>query len=296
MPNINIPLEPQTGGNMNLGLSPQEDIGFDFTISPAQTIPAPVDATLTISGQAADAKATGDRIAEVENEIPELDSTLTAVGEAAEAVAVGNALALKADASDLADVVRTGDIEDVVREDDIEDVLREDDVVDSLNSDDDTKPLSAKQGKALNTSKLSNVATDIKAAIIDMVYPVGSIYTSTVNTSPATFMGGTWESISGRFLFAENGSHAAGSTGGSETVTLTVQQMPSHRHPGYDGASTQKMPVTGGMHYFPTTMSWIGQGETLDLHQVNAMELVGGGQAHDNMPPYLTVYMWKRTA
>jgi hypothetical protein len=66
--------------------------------------------------------------------------------------------------------------------------------------------------------------------IINLVYPVGSIYMSVNNVSPATFIGGTWEQLKDRFLLGAGSSYAAGSTGGAATHTLTTAQMPSHTH------------------------------------------------------------------
>lgn len=66
--------------------------------------------------------------------------------------------------------------------------------------------------------------------LIDSIYPVGSIYMSVNSTNPQTLFGGTWQRIQGRFLFAADSKHAAGSTGGEETHQLTVDEMPSHTH------------------------------------------------------------------
>lgn len=89
-----------------------------------------------------------------------------------------------------------------------------------------------------------------KINIIDMVYPVGSIYMSTSSTSPATLFGGTWVALDeGRVLIGANSSYPAGSTGGEKTHTLTINELPehthnvsinsagTHRHGGYTGNS-----------------------------------------------------------
>jgi len=62
------------------------------------------------------------------------------------------------------------------------------------------------------------------------MFPIGSIYTSTVNTDPGTFIGGTWTPIQGKFLLAQDSTYTAGSTGGEATHTLTVTEMPTHKH------------------------------------------------------------------
>lgn len=68
-------------------------------------------------------------------------------------------------------------------------------------------------------------------SLLDICYPVGSIYQSTKSTNPGTFLGGTWTQLKDRFLLGA-GSKAAGATGGEENHTLTVAEMPSHNHSG----------------------------------------------------------------
>ena len=70
------------------------------------------------------------------------------------------------------------------------------------------------------------------SGLIDMIYPVGAIYMSNKSTNPARLFGGTWEQIQGKFLFAADAGHQAGTTGGAEEVTLTDKQIPSHTHTG----------------------------------------------------------------
>lgn len=66
--------------------------------------------------------------------------------------------------------------------------------------------------------------------LLDIVYPVGSIYQSTKNTSPASIVGGTWSAIQGRFLLGQSSSYAVNSQNGKATVTLTLTQIPAHDH------------------------------------------------------------------
>ena len=73
--------------------------------------------------------------------------------------------------------------------------------------------------------------SDLTTQIIKSVYPIGSIYSSTEDTSPATLFGfGTWDQIKDRFLLAAGDTYAAGNTGGAANHTLTVDEMPSHSH------------------------------------------------------------------
>jgi hypothetical protein len=116
------------------------------------------------------------------------------------------------------------------------------------------------------------------------VYPVGAIYMSVVSTSPATIFGGTWAALGGRMLIGVDGTYTAGSTGGSATHTLSVAEMPLHGHSVIlrdNGIVGQWGHALDGMNGTEGVMQTGG---------------TGGGGAHNNMPPYLAVYMWKRTA
>ena len=146
------------------------------------------------------------------------------------------------------------------------------------------------------------------------VYPVGSIYMSTVSTNPATLFGfGTWEAMpAGRVLLAQGKSswgttYNAGSTGGEATHRLTVGELPSHNHTG----STN---ITGNhSHGVPDTGNYNGSGNGFDSGGNNpgygiktsvdgnhshtvTINNTGSNQAHNNLQPYIAVYIWKRTA
>lgn len=126
---------------------------------------------------------------------------------------------------------------------------------------------------------------DALFASVTNPYPVGSIYMSINNTSPATLFGGTWEQLKDRFLLSAGDTYSAGSTGGEASHQLTVQEMPSHNHlckrvgTSFGSGNTGLVVAT---QLFSSSDSTI--------------QNTGGNQAHNNMPPYLTVYMWKRTA
>ena len=117
-------------------------------------------------------------------------------------------------------------------------------------------------------------------------YPVGSIYLSVNSTNPSTLFGGTWERIQDVFLLAAGSQYAAGSTGGEAEHTLTVSEMPSHSHV-----------VSFYAGHVSSGTSMYGLVGTARAGSANKdSENSGGGQPHNNMPPYLVVYMWKRTA
>lgn len=126
---------------------------------------------------------------------------------------------------------------------------------------------------------------------LQSVYPVGAIYISTADTNPSTLFGfGAWEQIKDVFLLAAGDAYAGGSTGGEASHVLAEDEMPAHRHKiAYPNASGEYgdaaigYPTSSG-----TTKTW--------LAEMCKTESVGGGAAHNNMPPYLAVYMWHRIA
>lgn len=144
------------------------------------------------------------------------------------------------------------------------------------------------------------------AALLDKVYPVGAIYISTNIMNPGYVLGGTWEAYAqGQFLLGAGGGYAAGSTGGAASVTLTTQQMPAHAHRmtrmpyawnEVDESSTD-IPGRVRMYGWTTETAYTRNGidwssDTNPAHY----EPIGGGQAHENMPPYIVCYMWRRIA
>ncbi len=124
--------------------------------------------------------------------------------------------------------------------------------------------------------------------IYDTIYPVGSIYLSVNNTDPSVLFGGTWEQIKDTFLLSAGDTYAAGSTGGEAEHILTGMEIPSHTHKMlyYNSSGTQ-----GFGYNYQNKGDWSG-----NVSSSSGIGDYGGGQAHNNMPPYLTVYMWKRTA
>ena len=113
-------------------------------------------------------------------------------------------------------------------------------------------------------------------------WPVGSIYLAYNHTNPATLFGGTWTRIQDAFLWATTSTGTIGQTGGERTVTLTEDQIPVHNHGGtYTNAGTAR------------THAWLASGgSAMGYDTVEA----GGGAAHNNMPPYIQVSVWRRTA
>lgn len=149
-------------------------------------------------------------------------------------------------------------------------------IIDTLNSTSKTDALSADAGRRLN-EKIDEV--------LDMVYPIGSLYISYTNTSPASLFGGTWEQIKDTFLLACGDNYAGGSTGGESEVTLTIDEMPSHTHT-YTRSRLFYAEAAG--------QNAIGYGSNSGTAISAGTNATGGGLAHNNMPPYLAVYVWKR--
>ena len=117
-------------------------------------------------------------------------------------------------------------------------------------------------------------------------YPVGAIYLSVLDANPAALFGGTWERIGGRFLLGADSTYAAGSTGGEAAHTLTVDEMPRHNH------EVDNLNASGNATPYMTVQAQDKKGYGGNVQTMYA----GGSKAHNNMPPYLAVYMWKRTA
>lgn len=140
--------------------------------------------------------------------------------------------------------------------------------------------------------------------VLDNVYPIGSIYMNVNSTNPGTLFGGTWEQIQGKFLLGMSSSYPAGSQGGEASHTLTTDEMPSHGHnpaneAGYYGFITNSKKAfsigdmgsqSGSGRYYPYASA------AFDISRNTLTGTTGGGKSHNNMPPYLSVYIWKRTA
>ena len=142
-------------------------------------------------------------------------------------------------------------------------------------------------------------------SILD-AYPVGSIYMSVVSTDPGTIFGGTWVTFgAGRVLVGVDANDAdfdtVEETGGEKTHTLITNEMPAHAHErtngscaalggksGSVGRDRVTVPTSGNKYAFVANFDGLLYGGDTSN--------TGGGQAHNNLQPYITCYMWKRTA
>lgn len=161
----------------------------------------------------------------------------------------------------------------------------------------------------------------IRQVLLDLVYPIGSIYISANNVNPSEFLGGTWEQITDKFLLAAGSTYTAGNTGGSATKTIAKENIPSYTL--YSGSHTHTFTGSASSHrhnlndyspsggegayvslggtassnvdrtymatsYTSITPSGTNSGTTITVSSG------GSGTALDIMPPYEVVYAWKR--
>lgn len=153
------------------------------------------------------------------------------------------------------------------------------------------------KGDAYISGKLYVNNTEVKPSfdkteILNMIYPVGSVYMSTSSANPSTFIGGTWQRYAqGRTIVGVSESESefsyVGKTGGEKSHRLTNQEIPSHSH-GFNG---NKM-VGNGFGDAPANVT--ASGGWFQLHPKTGSE--GGDQPHNNLQPYITTYIWLRTA
>lgn len=133
--------------------------------------------------------------------------------------------------------------------------------------------------------------------LLDYMHPVGSVYISSQPTDPGTLFGGTWTRIKDTFILAAGDSFAAGATGGEATHVLTATEIPNHNSQVFAGtAGSQQMYYTSGR---VTTGEAYGFGMSNSPPENSSLiwaRYKGGGAAHNNMPPYITRYVWERTA
>lgn len=150
--------------------------------------------------------------------------------------------------------------------------------------------------KSTGDIELDNLLNEINSKpTLDEVYPIGSIYiTANNHQNPAKIFGGTWERIEDKFLLGAGGSYAGGATGGKTAVTLTTDQIPSHNHQYRVCTST----YWTGEPLLLTQSAGSGNadGATISSQKRTWSGTLaeGGSQSHENMPPYLAVYIYQR--
>lgn len=177
----------------------------------------------------------------------------------------------------------------------------------------------------IGSSKLSS------CGLLDLVYPIGSLYWSSKATSPDTLFGGTWTRIKDKFLWAMGDTDTVNVTGGAKTVSLLTANLPSHHHSFTPSGTLDTVSKSGAIDRVlmkaDTTMKFEGVFSGSDAsdpgrwatgtinpniafgslrfneshsHTFTGTQSdtgdTGSGTAHENMPPYICKYCWERTA
>ena len=136
----------------------------------------------------------------------------------------------------------------------------------------------------------------MQKGLMELVFPIGSTYITQSNTNPNTILGfGTWERLKGKIAVGldeddeDEYFDEIGKTGGEKSHTLTINEMPSHRH---------EREQTGRALYWDsdlTSMGGLATGDNVQSSWSTNTTNVGGGQSHNNVQPYEVVgYMWIR--
>ncbi len=152
-------------------------------------------------------------------------------------------------------------------------------------------------GKAL-TGNITITAADIgTSAIFLAAHPVGSLYETDIATNPGTLYGGTWAAWGGGKVTvglntADTSFNTVGKTGGEKTHTLTIAEMPSHTH-DIKMRRNEAWDYTALSDYYGDPAG--GTGFQMEIQMDMYVPYTGGGQAHNNLQPYITTYRWKRT-
>lgn len=126
--------------------------------------------------------------------------------------------------------------------------------------------------------------TEIDTMLLSKVYPVGAIYISVNNVNPGTLFGGTWEQIKDQFLLSSGNSYAVGTTGGSATTTLAIDNIPSHNHTGTTGNESQghtHSGTTGGQSAGHTHSGTTGNQSAGHTHTFSGTSSSSGGHTHN---------------
>lgn len=155
----------------------------------------------------------------------------------------------------------------------------------------------------LTTTDLENLTNLITPILLSKVYPIGSIFISTNSTNPGAYLGGTWVAWgTGRTIVGidtkDTNFNTVEKTGGEATHTLSTNEMPSHGghllQEGWNGYGSYFFDADKALSMFGSgAYGWkIEAGNEIRPYR----EITGGSQAHNNLQPYITCYMWKRTA
>lgn len=165
---------------------------------------------------------------------------------------------------------------------------------------------SLQNSRDTHTNAISQISSQI-AALGRTLFPVGSIFTTTTNTNPSTFLGGTWEQFGkDKFLLGAGDTYTAGSEGGSSGVTLAQENIPD-----YTLGVVPVPPPTNGQNWDNENVKFVSMGATsTNKPGVTGENIListgdqygyqissgGSGAVIETLPPYVAVYFWRRTA
>lgn len=140
-----------------------------------------------------------------------------------------------------------------------------------------------------------NVVFYNKQEVFLAVHPVGSIFLSTDGTEPAELYGGTWEQIKDVFLLGASDTYPAGSTGGEAAVALTEDNNGPHTHI-FEKFSTGAQNLNPEGSTIQRGQGGNGSNQVLNYPNNFQLSTSGKGKPHNNIPPYYSVYIWRRVA
>lgn len=150
----------------------------------------------------------------------------------------------------------------------------------------------------LNATNINSLQSEL----FNLIYPIGAIYLSAIEVSPSILFGGTWEQIKDVFLLAAGDTYTAGSTGGEAEHTLTYKELPKTNGAIVMHNASYGTNIAGVSGCFTSSTTNQGtyrnggsalEADTVSIGKINYSN-GGEDQPHNNMPPYLAVYMWKR--
>lgn len=162
----------------------------------------------------------------------------------------------------------------------------------------------------LSPAKYLDEDNTIKDLSFNTIYPVGSIYMSVNSANPSTLFGGTWEAWGSGYVpvgvkVDDKDFSTAEKTGGEKEHTLSIDEMPKHDHTSIEyptvktGSNQPFVNYTKAAVSYETKTQEYGRGETMEVESGTIAEYGvpsnGLGHPHNNLQPYITCYMWKRT-
>ncbi len=148
----------------------------------------------------------------------------------------------------------------------------------------------------LDSASKLELTESIKRMVLDISYPVGSLYWSSKNTSPDTLFGGKWKRITDTFIYAAGDSDSVDTTGGSKTAALATKNLPAHSH---TVTITKTDSISGSSNAYPLLYNASAKNDTTTTSA--KITVTGGGNskatgdAFNIMPPYTVKYCWERT-